>query len=166
METIETVNGPAVSGEAEIHRTLEELRDYEKKNLKMNRIKMICVIAIAAIALITALIILINVGSVVHKIDTLSASFTETSESINAVAKDLNEVDLQKLGASLQTIADDGEETIREIGKSAGNLDSLMQNAEEALGKINSIDIEQLNDGIKTLTDVLEPLAKFFNVFH
>ena len=164
METIETVS--IEQTDAEIRQTLGELRDYEKKNLKMNRIKMICVIAIAVIALFTALLLLINVGSVVGKIETLSQSVTETSESINAVAKDLNKVDLQKLGASLQTIADDGEDTILAIGKVAGNMDSLMKSAEDALAKINSIDIQELNDGIKTLGEVLEPLAKFFKVFN
>ena len=155
METIETVTEAVASEEAELHQTLSELRDYEKKNLKMNRIKMICVIAIAAIAFLTALILIINVGSVTSKIETLSKSVTETSETINAVAKDLNQVDLQKLAASIQTIADDGEDAILSIGKSAG----------EALEKINSIDIDELNAGIKTLSEVLEPLAKFFKAF-
>lgn len=155
METIETVTEAVASEEAELHQTLSELRDYEKKNLKMNRIKMICVIAIAAIAFLTAMILIINVGSVTSKIETLSKSVTETSETINAVAKDLNQVDLQKLAASIQTIADDGEDAILSIGKSAG----------EALEKINSIDIDELNAGIKTLSEVLEPLAKFFKAF-
>ncbi len=155
METVETVTEAVVSEEAELHQTLSELRDYEKKNLKMNRIKMICVIVIAAIAFLTALILLINVGSVTAKIETLSKSIAETSENINGVAKDLNQVDLQKLAASIQTIADDGEDTLLTIGKSAG----------EALAKINSIDIDELNAGIKTLSEVLEPLAKFFSAF-
>lgn len=155
METIETVTETVASEEAELHQTLSELRDYEKKNLKMNRIKMICVIAIAALAFLTALILIINVGNVTSKIETLSKSVTETSETINAVAKDLNQVDLQKLAASIQTIADDGEDAILSIGKSAG----------EALEKINSIDIDELNAGIKTLSEVLEPLAKFFKAF-
>ena len=67
----------------------------------------------------------------------------------------MNQVDLQKLAASIQTIADDGEDAILSIGKSAG----------EALEKINSIDIDELNAGIKTLSEVLEPLAKFFKAF-
>ena len=37
---------------------------------------------------------------------------------------------------------------------------------EEALEKVNQFDIETLNGAIKDLSEVVEPMAKFFNVFN
>jgi len=36
---------------------------------------------------------------------------------------------------------------------------------ELAVDKINAIDIDTLNQAIKDFSDVVEPLAKFFNIF-
>ena len=36
---------------------------------------------------------------------------------------------------------------------------------EETVAKLNSIDFEALNKAIATLTEVIDPLAKFFKVF-
>ena len=50
-----------------------------------------------------------------------------------------------------------------------GDVDSLVSSSqaglEETLEKVNSIDIEKLNEAIDGLAKVVEPLTKFFNVF-
>ena len=56
------------------------------------------------------------------------------------------------------------------------NVDSLVTNVDtlvttnqdglvEAMNKINAIDFEALNKAIRDLSAIVEPLAKFFNVF-
>ena len=56
------------------------------------------------------------------------------------------------------------------------NVDTLVENVdglvttsqagvEQAIAKLNAIDFEALNDAIEDLSDVIEPIAKFFNTF-
>lgn len=50
------------------------------------------------------------------------------------------------------------------------NVDELtassQKNIKEAVEKLNSIDFDTLNKAIENLAAVVEPLAKFFNVFN
>ena len=56
-----------------------------------------------------------------------------------------------------------------EFVKMIDDVDALVSSSqaglEETLEKVNSIDIEKLNDAIDGLSKVVEPLAKLFNVF-
>lgn len=56
-----------------------------------------------------------------------------------------------------------------DLGAMVHNVDHLVttsQNSlEQAMGKLNAIDFGALNQAIEDLADVVEPLAKFFNVF-
>ena len=49
------------------------------------------------------------------------------------------------------------------------NVDGLVgtsqEGVEQAMAKINAIDFDALNDAIQDLSDVIEPIAKFFNTF-
>ena len=49
------------------------------------------------------------------------------------------------------------------------NVDGLVGTSqvgvEQTMAKINAIDFDALNDAIKDLSDVIEPIAKFFNTF-
>lgn len=49
------------------------------------------------------------------------------------------------------------------------NVDGLVGTSqvgvEQAMAKINAIDFDALNDAIQDLSDVIEPIAKFFNTF-
>jgi len=50
------------------------------------------------------------------------------------------------------------------------NVDSLVTTSQQSVrqitDKLNAIDFETLNLAIEDLADVVEPLAKFFNVFN
>ena len=49
------------------------------------------------------------------------------------------------------------------------NVDGLVgtsqEGVEQTMAKINANDFDALNDAIKDLSDVIEPIAKFFNTF-
>lgn len=49
------------------------------------------------------------------------------------------------------------------------NVDGLVGTSqagvEQAMEKLNAIDFDALNDAIEDLSDVIEPIAKFFNTF-
>lgn len=147
-------------------KAIEELRDFEKKNLRVNRFRLFC--SLIAIALCAALLILVvrNMRGVVAKVSDTADVLTETGEKLSEVADNLNKVDYETLGKSMQAVADVGEETLGQIYTATSGLDALLTNAGTAVENLNNIDIQKLNDGIQRLNDILEPLAKFFNVFH
>jgi len=81
---------------------------------------------------------------------------------------------VQALGGQMETVLTNLEIVTdqlagMDLGSMVQNVDSLVTTSqagvEEALGKLNAIDFVTLNQAIKDLADVVEPLAKFFNVF-
>ena len=56
-----------------------------------------------------------------------------------------------------------------DLGEMVRNVDELVVTSragvEETMSKLNSIDFAELNRAIGNLSDVVEPMAKFFNVF-
>jgi len=57
-----------------------------------------------------------------------------------------------------------------DLGSMVENVDELVTTSqagvEQAMKQLQEIDFNTLNKAIKDLADVVEPLAKFFNVFH
>ena len=56
-----------------------------------------------------------------------------------------------------------------DLGSIVRNVDDLVvttqEGVEQTMNRLNSIDFETLNQAIKNLSDVVQPLAKFFNTF-
>ena len=81
---------------------------------------------------------------------------------------------LQETAAQAETVLGNLETVTEElanadIGGMVKNVDSLVTTSqtgvEQTMSKINAIDFEALNDAIQDLSDVIEPIAKFFNTF-
>ena len=160
---------PASAGQDpvdQLKQTIDELRVYEKKNLFINRIRMICSAASFLILIVALILLSVNIGKIMKEVEAVSSVALETGNNINAVALDLSKVDFETLGKSIQEIADVGEDTLKQINQSADELDTLISSAEAAMNHLNSINFDDLNNGIQKLNEVLEPLAKFFNIFH
>ena len=90
------------------------------------------------------------------------------------VLTDLESVTGQ-LNEQMDTILINLDEVTKELAQAdlAGmveNVDTLATTSqsavEHATEKLDTIDLETLNKAIADLADVVEPLAKFFNVFH
>ena len=145
--------------------SIEELIRYEKKNLRINRIRLVCSLIAVALCVIIAVVLSVNVGRVVNEVEKVSDVMTEAGESINKVATSLNEIDFATLEKSVETFADVGTETIRQIQNSTKDLDTILEEVRTSINRLGSVNIDDLNNGIKTLNDVLEPLANFFHLF-
>ena len=145
--------------------SIKELLRYEKKNLRINRIKLICAIACVVLCAIVAIVVIVNVGKITKEVESVSAVMTQTGENIDKVAQELDGIDFEALETSVQTFATVGTETIEQIKASTEGLDEVMAQVKLAVTNLSDINIDELNTGIKTLNDVLEPLAKFFSVF-
>lgn len=149
----------------QLKQMFEEMRTYEKKNLRINRIRMVCTIAGLTLLIVVLIALLVNVGTVVRKVNAVSEVAIKTVNNINAIAEQVTKVDLEKLGNSIQNVAELGEETLQQVKDATEGLDVLVKDADEAMQHINSVNFEDLNNGIQELNDVLAPIANFFNIF-
>lgn len=82
--------------------------------------------------------------------------------------------ELQATTAQAETVLHNLETVTTELAKAdiggmVADVDALVSTSqvgvEQAMAKINDIDFDSLNDAIKDLSDVIEPIAKFFNSF-
>ncbi len=145
-------------------KAIEELHEYEKKNLRLNRIRLVLAALALAVCIVLLWIVMNNVGTVVERVNEVSEVVKTTGGQMNAVAEDLNKVDFETLGKTLQTVADLSEKTLGQVYTATDGLDGILANAKTAVENLSSIDIQKLNEGIQALNDVLEPVAKFFNI--
>lgn len=164
METNPIAVTAADSGE-QLKQMFEEMRGYEKKNLRINRIRMVCSLAGLTLLIVALIVILVNVGTIVHKVNTVSEAAIKTVNNINTIAEQVTKIDLEKLGNSIQNVARLGEETLAQVKDATKDLGTLVSDADNAMQHINSVNFEDLNNGIQRLNDVLAPVAKFFNIF-
>lgn len=126
----------------EQERTLELLEDIKKlnqKNLMYQRVS-------TGLLMVFVVVLLLMVPSVVSTLRIAN----ETLINANVAVVHANEA----------------------ISQMEGTLDSIQQfvttsgsSMEEAIGKLNAIDIDTLNDAIKDLSDVVQPMADFFGRF-
>ena len=88
---------------------------------------------------------------------------------------------LQEAALQAETVLTNLETVTTELAQAdligmVENVDALVTNVdglvgtsqvgvEQTMAKINAIDFDALNDAIKDLSDVIEPIAKFFNTF-
>ena len=88
---------------------------------------------------------------------------------------------LQKAAVQAETVLSNLETVTTELAQAdlsgmVENVDALVNNVdglvgtsqtavEQTMTKINAVDFDALNEAIKDLSDVIEPIAKFFNNF-
>ena len=109
----------------------------------------------SVLAAVCCLLVLISVNGALPHIQTLAdqlqtiGSQAETVlRNLETVSSDLAQADLEGMVSNMDTL-----------------VTSSQTGVEQALEKINAIDIEKLNQAIASLNDVVEPLAKLVKAF-
>ena len=144
--------------EREIREILEKLEKTNRQQVKYARLQSVLAIlaALCFIALVFA------VGSIMPQM----LGFAAQAQDIAAEAEVLLE-QAEVVMTNLEQVTE--ELTELEFAKMVNDVDQLVatsqQGLEETLEKMNSIDIEKLNEAIDGLAKVVEPLTKFFKVF-
>ncbi|MCC8060581.1 MAG: hypothetical protein LIO81_07085 [Clostridiales bacterium] len=134
--------------EAQFQAILEHLQSsnagqekYARKQYRMSQITALASVLILAIVIYAAVTLLPQVNT--------------TLQNLDLIMKDLNTVTSELADADISTML--------------SNVNHLVTNSEQsvqdALSKVNDIDIENLNEAIKNLNDTVTPLAEFFNRF-
>ncbi len=137
---------------------LQDILKYQKRSSRLTRIA-----AIAALFL--ALVIAVALALVLPKAVKLIDNATESLAEVDGLIEDTEKVmgDLNDITVQVNTV-------ITDAGVLIDNSNSMVEDNTDAITetvqKLNQVDFETLNKAINDLADVVEPLAKFFNVFH
>lgn len=137
--------------EKDIREILERLDKSNRQQVRYARLQS----ALAILAALCFIALVFVVGSVVPQL----MDFASEAENLLGQAE-LVLTNLEEVTSELTEV---------EFTQMVNNVDELVissqQGLEEALEKVNSIDIETLNEAIDGLAKVVEPLTKFFKVF-
>lgn len=137
--------------EKDMREILERLDKSNRQQVKYARLQSI----LAVLAALCFIGLVVVVGSIVPEL----MDFASEAESLLGQA----EVVLTNLEDVTNELAQ--VEFTKMIDDVNGLVTSSQQGLEGTLEKVNSIDIESLNEAIDGLAKVVEPLAKFFKVF-
>ena len=126
---------------------LELLRKIEKSNrqkIRMGRI--LCVLALVAALCCTAAFGVI--ACLVPQVNTVLAQTQSVLGNLETTSQQLASLDLESMISNVDALVVSGQAGI-----------------EQSMEKLNTVDFETLNKAIQDLSDVIEPLAKFSNMF-
>jgi hypothetical protein len=130
---------------------LKRIEESNRKQLWYTRIQ--CIAALVAVACFVGLYFLIKdflpqISAIITEIPGVVAQMESVLSNLELVTKELTTVDFAGMIEGVNALVATGQAGL-----------------EETVVKLNSIDFEALNKAIATLTEVIDPLAKFFKVF-
>jgi len=147
-----------------------KLEKLLEKQLFATRMIMICnVLLLCCLLVMTIAVVKLvpKINTTLEQITVLTTQAESVMEDMDTLAKETTTA-VTEFNKVIPTLSD-ASSNIAEISASLTDegLPKLYETLEnlEGLKKLQNIDINSLNDAIKSLSDVVEPLAKFFKVF-
>ena len=130
---------------------MKKIEESSRKQLLYTRIQ--CIAAVLAVACFAGIYFLIKdflpqISAIITEIPGVVAQMESVLSNLELVTKELTTVDFAGMIEGVNALVATGQAGL-----------------EETVVKLNSIDFEALNKAIATLTEVIDPLAKFFKVF-
>ena len=137
--------------EKNMRELLERLDKSNRQQVRYARLQSILAI-LAAICFIALVLV---VGSIVPQLMDFAAEAENLLAQAEIVLTNLEDVTNELAQVEYTKMIDDVNSLVT----------SSQEGLEQTLEKVNSIDIEKLNEAIDGLAKVVEPLTKFFKVF-
>lgn len=106
-------------------------------------------------SLISAFSNILVLAIVIYVVVTMIPKINATFEDLNVIMTNMESITEELASVDIEGMAGDVKTLVN------GSSDSLNQ----AMKKINAIDIEKLNGAIQNLNDAVEPMARFANMF-
>lgn len=110
---------------------------------------------LTAILMASCVVLALLVFNLIPKVQELIPQIQSLTGQMEATLTDLQSITAQLAEADLKGMVD--------------NVDQLVGSSqiavEETMNKMNALDLNTLNKAIKDLAAVIEPMAKFFNLF-
>ena len=134
-----------------MEQVLEKIEKQSRRQLLFTKI--LCMLC--ALMLICTLVLTLSITGAVQEILTIAQPLQQMADqastvmaNLDTVAQDLADADLGSMVENVNTLAADSQTVIT-----------------EAMKKLDTIDIDTLNQAIADLADVVEPLAKVSKFF-
>ena len=128
----------------QIHASLEKQNRYVKWQLIFTVALVVCCVGLA----LMVFDLLPKVQALIPQVESLTQQIEVTLTDLQGITKQLAEADLKGMVDNVDQL----------VGSSQTAVEQTME-------KMNSIDLTTLNKAIKDLAAVIEPMAKFFNMF-
>ena len=130
---------------------MKKIEESSRKQLLYTRIQ--CIAAVLAVACFAGIYFLIKdflpqISAIITQIPGVVAQMEVVLGNLEVVTTELAAVDFAGMIDGVNTLVATGQASLV-----------------ETVNKLNAIDFEALNTAIDTLTQVIDPLAKFFKVF-
>ena len=141
----------AMEENKELLELLKRIEGANRKQLLYTRVQ--CIAAVAAVACFAGIYFLIRdflpqISAIITQIPGVVAQMEIVLSNLEVVTTELAAVDFAGMIEGVNTLVEAGQTGLT-----------------ETVEKLNAIDFEALNKAIQTLTEVIDPLAKFFKVF-
>lgn len=130
---------------------LERIEKANRRQVRYARFQLIFTV-IAAAACIALLLTGIKV---LPQLEETVAQADVVLDNLESVTSELAQSDLSGMVENVDAL----------VANVDGLVNTSQAGVEEAMEKLNSVDFGALNDAIKDLSDVIEPIAKFFKSF-
>lgn len=136
---------------------LQEILKYQKKNARLTRISAIAVLVMACVFAVALAFLIPKAVKLVEGASNSLAQVDELIDDTGVVMQNLNDisVEVNTVISDAQVLIDNSNTMVED------NTDAIT----ETVQKMNQVDFETLNKAINDLSDVVEPLANFFNKF-
>lgn len=140
-----------MDGELKLQELLERIESSTRKQMRYARLQFVFTVAAAA-ALLALVLLCVSVLPQLEEMITQAETVLNNLESVTTGLANANLIGM-----------------VENIDALVSNVDGLVNTSqtgvEEAIQKINAINFDALNEAIKDLSDVIEPIAKFFKSF-
>ncbi|MBP5654528.1 MAG: hypothetical protein J6X33_03340 [Clostridiales bacterium] len=133
---------------------VELVKSQQKTETKTNILALILMIFVLLITLALCIII----PKVVFMIDSVNNTIIQFDQAVSDFSGGVTEI---------ETALSEAQGSLDGIDEMVGNVNKIVventDNASNAIENLSSVDIDTLNQSIKSLHDIVEPLANFFN---
>ena len=136
------------------HKLQELLEKIERSNRRQARCATVQLI-FTAITMIAFLALLLTVIYILPQLQEMVEQAETVLGNLEAVTNELANADLTGMVKNIDSIVDNVNDLVN----------TSQDGVTQALQKINGIHFDALNDAIKDLSDVIEPITKFFKSF-
>ena len=130
---------------------LEQMEKANRKQVAYARLQFI----FSVIAAICCILLLLAGVKVLPQLQEAALQAETVLTNLETVTTELAQADLIGMGENVDALVTNVD----------GLVGTSQEGVEQTMAKINAIDFDALNDAIKDLSDVIEPIAKFFNTF-
>ena len=130
---------------------LEQMEKANRKQVAYARLQFV----FSVIAAICCILLLLAGVKVLPQLQEAVLQAETVLTNLETVTTDLAQADLIGMVENVDALVTNVD----------GLVGTSQEGVEQTMAKINAIDFDALNDAIKDLSDVIEPIAKFFNTF-